>query len=194
MIVDSDWQPFHTLDLAAQGHLPDGWAAQVAALADAPERIAIIDAPGWSFAIVEGDVIRARLPWFWHLYHGVLRDFASASLGQPVFASNRLSSATTLNILRGGGATNDWHRDANIVTGVFYAVVPEGAGTLSFRDGDERTTTLAPRPGLFTCFPGAVEHRVDPLPEGGERLAIAMVYHASPTDQPPAFGRDVYTL
>jgi hypothetical protein len=194
MIVDSDWQPFHTLDLAAQGHLPDGWGAQVAALAVAPERIAIIDTPGWSFAIVEGDVLRARLPWFWHLYHGVLRDFASASLGQPVFASNRLSSATTLNILRGGGATNDWHRDANIVTGVFYAVVPEGAGTLSFRDGDERTATLAPRPGLFTCFPGAIEHRVDPLPEGGERLAIAMVYHASPTDQPPAFGRDVYTL
>lgn len=192
--MESDWQPFHTLDLAAAGLLPDGWADQVAALADAPERIAIIDAPGWNFTIVEGDVLRARLPWFWTLYHGVLRDFASTSLGQPVFASNRLSSATTLNILRGGGATNDWHRDANIVTGVFYAVVPEGAGTLSFRDGDDRTATLMPRPGLFTCFPGAVEHRVDPLPEGGERLAIAMVYHASPTDQPPAFGRDVYTL
>ncbi len=192
--MEPDWQPFHTLDLAAAGLLPDGWADQVAALADAPERIAIIDTPGWSFAIVEGDVLRARLPWFWQLYHGVLRDFASASCGQPVFASNRLSSATTLNILRGGGATNDWHCDANIVTGVFYAVVPEGAGTLSFRDADGRTASLTPSPGLFTCFPGAVEHRVDPLPEGGERLAIAMVYHASPTDQPPAFGRDVYTL
>jgi hypothetical protein len=59
---------------------------------------------------------------------------------------------------------------------------------------EQEVATLAPRPGLFTCFPGAIEHRVDPLPEGGERLAIAMVYHASPTDQPPAFGRDVYTL
>lgn len=192
--MEPDWQPYQTLDLAAAGLLPDGWAEQVAALADAPERIAIIDAPSWNFTIVEGDVLRARLPWFWTLYHGVLRDFASASLGQPVFASNRLSSATTLNILRGGGATNDWHRDVNIVTGVFYAAIPAGAGTLSFRDGDNRTAKLTPRPGLFTCFPGAVEHRVDPLPEGGERLAIAMVYHASPTDQPPAFGRDVYTL
>lgn len=192
--MEPDWQPFHTLDLAEQGRLPDGWAAQVAALADAPERIAIIDTPDWSFAIVEGDVIRARLDWFWRLYHGALRDFASASCGQPVFASNRLSSATTLNILRGGGATNDWHRDANIVTGVFYAAVPESAGTLSFQDAEGYTASLTPRPGLFACFPGAVEHRVDPLPEGGERLAIAMVYHASPTDQPPAFGRDVYTL
>ena len=26
--MESDWQPFHTLDLAAQGLLPDGWAAQ----------------------------------------------------------------------------------------------------------------------------------------------------------------------
>ncbi len=188
-----DWQPFHTLDLAAQGLLPDGWAAQVSALADAPERIVVIDTPGWSFAIVEGDMVRAGLDWFWHLYHGALRDFASASIGQPVFASNRLSSATTLNILRGGGATNDWHSDANIVTGVFYATVPEGAGQLSFRDNAGRIATLTPRPGLFACFPGAIEHCVDPLPEGGERLAIAMDYHASPTDQPPAFGRDIYT-
>lgn len=192
--MEPDWQPFHTLDLATAGLLPAGWTEQVAALADAPERIAVIDAPGWNFAIVEGDVLRARLPWFWKLYHGVLRDFASTRTGQPVFASNRLSSATTLNILRGGGATNDWHRDANIVTGVFYAAIPEGAGTLTFRDGEQRTAHLAPRPGLFACFPGAVEHRVDPLPDGATRLAIAMVYHASPTDQPPAYGRDVYTL
>lgn len=192
--MEPDWQPFHTLDLATAGLLPAGWDEQVAALADAPERIAVIDAPDWRFDIVEGNVIRAHLPWLWQLYHGPLRAFASARMGQPLFASNRLSATLTLNILRGTGATNDWHCDANAVSGVFYAAIPAGAGTLSFRDGDQRTATLAPHPGLFACFPGAVEHRVDPLPPEGERLAIAMVYHTSPTDQPPAYGRDVYTL
>ncbi|WP_337847771.1 hypothetical protein [Sphingomonas sp.] len=194
MSMPPGWPPFRTLDLAAAGRLPDDWAGQVSALADAPERIALIDTPAWSFGIVEGDRLRARLPWLWRLYHGALRDFAGTSLGQPVFASNRLRAALTLNILRGGGATNDWHRDANCVTGVFYAAVPQGAGGLSFRDSDGRTATLVPRAGLFACFPGAIEHRVDPLPEGCERLAIAMVYHASPTDQPAAYGADAYTL
>lgn len=194
MSAPPGWPPFRTFDLAGTGLLPDGWAAQIAALADAPERITVIDTAAWTFGIVEGDVLRARLPWFWRLYHGALREFAGASLGQPIFASNRLRAAVTLNILRGGGATNDWHRDANRITGVFYAAVPQGAGSLSFRDPDGRTATLAPRAGLFACFPGAIEHRVDPLPEAGERHAIAMVYHASPTDQPPAYGRDAYSL
>ena len=192
------WPPFAVLNLAEAGLLPDGWQADVAALAEAPERQTIIDmaasgdALAWQFSVISGDVLRDRLGWLWALYHGALRDFASAATGQPLFASNRLSAAMTLNILHGGGATNDWHVDQNAVSGVFYADVPDGGGALLFRDASGCTARFAPRPGGFACFPGNVEHRVEPLPAGATRLAVAMVYHVSATDQPPAFGADRY--
>lgn len=194
------WPPFHSLDLAAGGLLPGGWQAEVAALADAPERQTIInepatsDHPGWSFDVLTGDILRDRLGWLWLLYHGALREFASRSFSTPLVAHQRLRSAVTLNILRGGGATNDWHRDANAVTGVFYAATPASGGALLFRDDAGRTARLTPHPGLFVCFPGGIDHQVEPLPPGGTRLAIAMVYHGSDDAQHPAFGDDRYTL
>lgn len=189
-----DWRPFSTLDLAGQGLLPPDWEEAFVTLAGGPERQTVIANPQWSFSVVQGDAIRAHLGWLWRLYHGPLRDFAAQAHGYPLFVSNRLTSAMTLNILSGAGATNDWHRDTNAVTGVFYAHVAESGGGVAFRDDAGRIVGLAPRAGLFVCFEGAVEHRVVPLADGGRRLAVAMVYHRSPTDQPPAYGRDIYTL
>lgn len=198
--ASAGWPPFHSLDLAAAGLLPDGWLAAVEVFADATERQTIIDQrttpdqPGWSFDVLTGDILRDRLGWLWLLYHGALREFASRSFVTPLVAHQRLRSAITLNILRGGGATNDWHRDANAVTGVFYAVTPASGGALLFRDDAGRTARLTPHPGLFVCFPGGIDHQVEPLPPGGTRLAIAMVYHGSDDAQHPAFGDDRYTL
>jgi 2OG-Fe(II) oxygenase superfamily len=196
----ADWPPFQSIDLAAAGLLPDGWQAAIETLADAPERQTIIHEPasaphpGWSFDVLSGDIVRDRLGWLWTLYHGALREFASRSCATPLVASQRLRAAMTLNILRGGGATNDWHRDANAVSGVFYAVTSASGGALLFRDEAGRTARLAPRPGLFACFPGSVEHKVEPLPADGTRLAVAMVYHGRDDAQLQAFGQDIYTL
>lgn len=197
------WTPFFTLDLVEQGLLPNGWELATRALIDAPERHMIIagepssphDTP-WSFEIVEGDILRDRLPWFWTLYHGALRAFAAGALGYPLFASNRLRASITLNILRGAGGWTDWHTDMNAVTGVLFATdaEPDGGGDLVFRDRTGHETRLVPRPGLFVCFEGAIEHQVAPLTMAGPRLSVPLVYYRSATDQPPAYDRDIYSL
>ncbi|KQN25942.1 hypothetical protein ASE86_07105 [Sphingomonas sp. Leaf33] len=193
--------PFHALDLAAAGRLPAQWQDDVRTLASSPMRQVLHDGdPGVPddqrglFACVDGAVIRSGLPWMWSLYHRDLRDFAARSVGYPLFAANRLRAAVTLNILEREGAANTWHSDMNAVTGVFYAMVPDSGGELQFRDSSGTIASLRPRPGLFVCFEGAMEHRVTPLPADGLRLAIPMVYHRSATDQPPAYGDDVYTV
>jgi hypothetical protein len=194
------WPPFFTLDLIEHGLLPEGWDAAIRALADGPERHVLLDEESpdgrWSFAIVPGDVLRDRLPWLWALYHGALRDFASQAVGFPLFAANRLHASMTLNILSGAGAWSDWHKDMTAVTGLFFATAADadGAGDLMFRDGAGREARLAPRPGLFVCFEGPVEHQVAPLSSAGPRLSLPLLYYHSATDQPPAYGDDAYTL
>ena len=195
--------PFFTLDLLEQGLLPNGWELATRALVDAPERHMVIageppppyDTP-WSFEIVEGDILRDRLPWLWTVYHSRLRAFAASALGYPLFASNRLRASMTLNILGGAGGWTDWHTDMNAVTGVLFATDagPDGGGDLVFRDGAGHETRLVPRPGLFVCFEGAIEHQVAPLTMAGPRLSVPLVYYRSATDQPPAYDRDIYSL
>jgi len=191
------WPPFFTLDLIEHGLLPEGWDAATRALAEAPERqpIDMGDVP-WAFSVVEGDVVRDRLPWLWRLYHGALRDFAAKAAGFPLFAANRLRASITLNILSGAGAWSDWHKDMNQVTGLLFVTVsdPDGAGDLLFRDGAGREARLVPRPGLFVCFEGAVEHRVAAISSAGPRLSLPMLYYRSATDQPAAYGENIYTL
>ena len=191
------WPPFFALDLIEHGLLPEGWDTATRALAEAPERqpIDMGEVP-WSFSVVEGDVVRDRLPWLWRLYHGALRDFAAQAVGFPLFAANRLRAGITLNILSGAGAWSDWHRDMNQVTGLLFATAgdPDGAGDLLFRDGAGREVRLVPRPGLFVCFEGAVEHRVAATSSTGPRLSLPLLYYRSATDQPLASGMDVYTL
>lgn len=191
------WPPFFTFDLIEHGLLPEGWDVATRALAEAPERqpIDMGEVP-WSFCVVEGDVVRDRLPWLWRLYHGALRDFAARAVGFPLFPANRLRAGITLNILSGIGAWSDWHRDMNQVTGLLFATAggPDGAGDLLFRDGAGREARLVPRPGLFVCFEGAVEHRVAAISSAGPRLSLPLLYYRSATEQPLASGMDVYTL
>lgn len=197
------WTPFFTLDLVEQGLLPNGWDLATRALVDAPERHMIIagepsspyDTP-WFFENVEGDILRDRLPWLWALYHNALRAFASGAVGYPLFASNRLRAAMTLNILRGAGGWSDWHTDMTAVTGVLFAsgAGRDGGGDLVFRDGTGRETRLVPRPGLFVCFEGPIEHKVAPLTMAGPRLSVPLLYYRSATDQPRAYDLDIYSL
>lgn len=186
------WRPYFTFDLEALGLLPGGWRSAVEALADGPDVLDIItgevsaDGAAWRFSILQGGPVRAALPWFWDLYHGRMRQFASESFGRPLFPSNRLESTTSLNILSGAGATNDWHRDANPVTGVLFATTlseVEG-GCLEFREADGRTCALQPRAGTFVCFAGPCDHRVAPISHECRRLALPMTYYDSVEDQP----------
>ena len=195
------WTPFFTLDLVEQGWLPNGWDLATRVLADAPERHRIIagepsppyDAP-WVFENVEGDILQDRLAWLQPLYHGALRAFAAGAVGYPLFAGNRLRASMTLNILRGAGGWNDWHTDMTAVTGLMFATGagPDGGGDLVFRDGAGREARVVPRPGLFVCFEGPIEHQVAPLTMAGPRLSLALLYYRSATDQTGAHNSDVY--
>jgi hypothetical protein len=195
------WPPCSTFDLAAQGLLPEDWVEQVRAGAEAPERVTVAT-PGVSrpddgqFSILEGTDVRARFGWLWDLYHRQIRDFVTQSFGGPIFPANRVSSAMTLNILEGAGATQAWHNDATAMTGIFFATtLAEGeGGELEFRRDDGEIAQLRPLAGLFVCFPGPIAHRVAPLLAPIQRLSFPLIYYASIEDQPFASEHDRYEL
>jgi 2OG-Fe(II) oxygenase superfamily len=192
----------HVLD--ARELLPPGWQEQIATVAQSDEMLVLEDHPHepasgigpWSFAVLTADLASLRFDWLWQLYHGAFRHFASESFGQPLFPSNRRSATITLNRLTGLGAGNDWHRDANPVTGVFYATslgASEG-GQLEVRGEDGAVHAMPVSAGTFVCFAGPHEHRVAPLLIPGERLAVAMTYYTSAEDQPFANAHDLYEV
>lgn len=194
----------YVLHAEAAGLLPPGWQAEIAAAVRTDEMLVLEDHPHdppsgvgpWHFAVLPADLASLRFDWLWRLYHGAFRHFASTSFGQPLFPANRRSATTTLNRLSGLGAGNDWHRDANPVTGVFYASSLSAAegGQLEVRGEDGAVEALAVRAGTFVCFAGPLEHRVAPLLVPGERLAVAMTYYTSAEDQPFANAHDRYAL
>ena len=195
------WPPYFTLDLVAQDLLPADWLEQVHAGAAAPERVAVttpgMPLPGdGQFSILAGTDVCARFGWLWDLYHRQIRDFVTQSFARPAFPANRVSSAITLNILEGAGAGQDWHTDANAVTGIFFATtLTEGeGGELEFRRPDGETAQLRPHAGVFACFPGHVSHRVAPLSLPTQRLSFPMIYYDSVEDQPFASVHDRYEL
>lgn len=195
---------FHVLDAAAEGLLPSGWQDEIATLAHSDEMQVLLDHPfdavsglgPWRFSVLSADRTSLQLDWLWQLYHGAFRQFAGACFGCPLFPSNRRSATTTLNRLDGLGAFNDWHCDANPVTGVFYGSTPgpEEGGQLQLRGADGAVQELAVRAGTFVCFAGPTEHRVAPLLAPCERLAVAMTYFDSLEDQPFANEHDRYVL
>ena len=193
--------PYFTLDLAALGLLPGDWEEQVRAGAAAPERVTVANPltpspEDGKFSILAGADVRARFGWLWDLYHGPIRAFVTQSAGRPVFPANRVSSAMTLNILTGSGADQDWHTDATAMTGVFFATsMAEGeGGELEFRHPDGEVTQLRPRAGVFTCFPGPIQHRVAPLTAPIQRLSFPLLFYASVEDQPFASADDRYEM
>lgn len=196
------WPPYFVWDLAAEGLLPQDWEREIAGfLAQETQHRLITEAsPGaghdeiWSFSVVTAPAIRERLGWLWKLYHGQLRRFASDSFDVPLFPSNRLDATITLNILEGRGAANIWHRDANPVSGLFFAtsLAEDDGGELQFRSSDGRFAEICPRAGLFVCFRGSCEHQVAPLLGRERRLAFPMTYFTSATDQPFASENNRY--
>jgi hypothetical protein len=195
------WPPYLTLDLAAQGLLPENWVAQVRAGAAAPERVTVAT-PGeprpedGQFSILPGPDVRARFGWLWDLYHRQMRDFVTQGFGRPAYPANRISSAITLNILEGTGATQEWHVDATAVTGIFFATtLAEGeGGELEFRRDDGAIAQFRPRAGTFVCFPGPISHRVAPLSSPIQRLSFPLIYYDSVEDQPFASAHDRYEM
>ena len=189
-----NWPPFFALNVNPLGLLPLAWEIEVDALSSGPD-VQILTAaaspgstvPGrWRFSVVTGDRIRESLGWLWQLYHGRFRNFASESFGTTLYPANRLDATTTLNILEGRGAGNDWHRDANPVSGLFFAtsLEPDEGGELQFRSSDGRFCEIRPRAGVFVCFDGSCEHQVAPLQTPTRRLSFPMTYYASAQVQP----------
>jgi len=194
--------PFFALDLPALGLLPDGWNEELIALADAPERHVVypsefspcLDGDGWSFAVVEGNVLHRHCPWLLPLYLGQLRAFSAASFDRPVFVERRLRSAMSLHVLAGVGARIDWHAHAGMVNGLLFVTSVDHAdgGDLVFRDVGGEEVGLAPKAGTFVCFDGAFEHCVRALRSCAPRLTIPLIYFADAADQRPAFGADIF--
>jgi hypothetical protein len=189
-----NWPPFFALDLNPMGLLPMGWDVEVDALSRGPDTqvLTTAESPGsteaerWSFSVVTGDRVRDRLDWLWQLYHGHFRIFASQSFGVELYPANRLDATTTLNILEGRGAGNEWHRDSNPVSGLFFAtsLEPGDGGELQFRSSDGRFCEIRPSAGVFLCFDGSCEHQVAPLQTATRRLSFPMTYYTSAEDQP----------
>lgn len=198
------WPPYFALDLNPTGLLPSGWEAQVDALSRGPDTQILADLPSpgstdaerWSFSVVTGDRVRGRLDWLWRLYHGLFRQFASESFDAALYPANRLDATTTLNILEGRGAGNEWHRDANPVSGLFFAttLLPGEGGELQFRSSDGRFCEIRPGAGVFVCFDGSCEHQVAPLNAATRRLSFPMTYYASAEDQPFANENNRYEI
>ncbi len=194
----------HTYDAVAAGLLPPGWQEEVEQLAHSGELLVLEEHPHdpvaglgpWTFSVLPAEQTSLRLDWLWRLYHGVFRDFASQAFNQPLFPANRRSATITLNRLAGSGATNGWHRDANPVTGVFYAstLSAEEGGQLELRGDDGAMTSQEVRAGSFVCFAGPCEHRTVPLLTADVRLAVAMTYYTSIADQPFASEGDRYEV
>lgn len=198
------WPPFFEMDLTATGLLPSGWTHDVDSLAASTHRQVIAhetllgspDDEDWSFSVVTGDHVRENLTWLWTLYHGIFRDFASAKFGVPLYPANRLDATTTLNILAGPGAGNDWHRDANPVSGLFFATsLSHGdGGELQFRSLDGQFCEIRPRAGHFICFEGSCDHQVVPLRSMARRLSFPMTYYTSIENQPFASENNRYEI
>jgi 2OG-Fe(II) oxygenase superfamily len=198
------WPPFFEMDLIKTGFLPSGWAHDVNSLAASTHRQIIAhemvpDSPdneSWSFSVVTGDYVRESLDWLWTLYHGVFRDFASVKFGIPLYPANRLDATTTLNILAGPGARNEWHQDANPVSGLFFAtsLAHGDGGELQFRSLNGQLCEFRPRAGRFICFEGSCEHQVRPLRTKVRRIAFPMTYYTSIENQPFANENNRYEI
>ncbi len=198
------WPPFFVMDLNPMELLPSGWKEGVDLLSRSSDCQILISEPSpepangesWSFSVVTGDRLRAQLDWLWALYHGQFKAFASEHFGATLYPANRLDATTTLNILEGRGAGNEWHNDANPVSGLFFATsLNEGdGGELQFRSSDGQFAEIRPRAGLFVCFNGSCDHQVAPLKTATRRLSFPMTYYASAEDQPFANENNRYQL
>jgi hypothetical protein len=199
-----NWPPYFVLDMNPTALLPAGWEADVQLLAEGIDRQKLVTAPSpepadgesWSFSVVTGDRVQAQLDWLWRLYHGQFRAFASERFGAALYPANRLDATTTLNVLEGRGAGNEWHRDTNPVSGLFFAtsLAPGDGGALQFRSPDGQFSEIRPYAGLFVCFDGSCEHQVAPLLAATRRLSFPMTYYSSAVDQPFANENNRYEL
>lgn len=172
------WPPCFTLDLVAEGLLPADWEQSVEALGAGPKLPIITERdPDWQFSIIEGDGVRAGLGWLFDLYLGAIREFANRSFDRTLFPCRSTKATITLNLLEGAGAHNDWHRDSNPITAVFFArtMAADQGGVLEFRSDDGETFEIVPRAGTLVCMNGRVSHRVTPLAYGS-RISFALLY------------------
>lgn len=198
------WPPYFLLDINQLDLLPNDWCEKVEAVATGPFQQMLIteksfdaaDEGNWSFSVVTGDIIQNQLNWLWQLYHHTFRRFANENFGFKLYPSNRLDATITLNILRGSGAGNIWHTDANPVSGLFFATTlsADEGGELQFRSSDGRFCEIRPRAGTFVCFDGLCEHQVAPLKKAVSRLSFPMTYYRSDTDQPHANENNRYVI
>src|SRR5262245_31086652 len=105
------WRPYHELDLAALGVLPDDWLNQVRDAIDSSMNTLLTEASSTSrerqagrpmaVRVVDGLAVAARLPWLIELYAGRLKEFCEVSFGRKLFTANRLHTTVNINEVSG---------------------------------------------------------------------------------------------
>ena len=90
-----------------------------------------------------------------------------------------LTFTSWLNIINNHGYNKPHHHGTSLMSGVFYIIVPDGSGIISFKDPrpgaffnnnpnisplgcNLRHTDIKPAEGLLLIFPGYLEHLVVP--------------------------------
>ncbi len=160
------------------------WSAAVTALREAsPEPAGRSNRLGWNSA----DLAVLDRREFTEL-HGAVRACCRHALQQMAQGESAFRLESWINIHDRGGFNFLHMHDGALLSGVFYLQVPEGSGSLVFRDprpgpinasfkgagaNAHNEVQLRPETGLVVLFPHWLEHYVEPHQSDIPRIAIS---------------------
>jgi len=79
--------------------------------------------------IVDGNCIKARMPWLYDLYRGFFRDMGQKCVTEPLSTAREPVYGVNLNIQRGSKMRYECHVDSNPLQGILYVTThPKGTG------------------------------------------------------------------
>jgi len=125
------------------------------------------------YHVIDGETIRAKLPYFWHVGVG-LQKFAEELYGQPLVPLHD-KAAVNINVV-GPGGEQGFHTDRNEVTILLYLSNPKG-GELEYQAEDGTIVKVHPHIGAIAGLIGAnkIMHRVTPVESDSKEERIALV-------------------
>lgn len=192
--------PFHWHVFDVGPYLPDGWAADLLALAAArsvrrtfrPTMSTARETPDAAIPLesVDGSVLRREAPWVYEWYTGWFRELAGRLIGEPLQLTSSDDRAVSLNVQRGPTMRYPCHVDSNPMQGLLYLTTcaPEtGGGLVVARDRaattveevDADAMVIYPRAGQLYFFDAREHpHYVEPL-RGSQalRAVVTMNYY-----------------
>ena len=192
------------LCLLALGHfLPAGWEREVknCALAHAehiarttPGPDSLDPAATLDYWVVNGNELKAFLPWLYALYNDEsFHRFVATEMGVEVVTPAALKGGANINMLAGRGEEYEWHLDAEPFTLVLFAsTLHEGDGGEFLYVEDGVYKGVRPSAGVGVCFDGsAYPHKVRRLARDVLRLSVVLEF-ITPSDRVRAKELDSY--